>query len=95
MPESGHDAMLTDSDNTDSLIQQISQVGAKIKVLWTAEEVTDSGWRPGWYLATIQGYQPETDTIVLAYSSEPDNIYEDELIPLIANEKVQLIWTPS
>lgn len=55
------------------------EVGAKVKVKWTVEEIGDSGWRPGWYVASIQLYDDETDRETLMYSSEPGCTYEIDL----------------
>lgn len=32
----------------DSQMEKLKQVGAKIKVRWTPEEIGDSDWRAGW-----------------------------------------------
>ena len=90
-PTTSAGVMLKD---TDTLIEQIAQVGAKIKVQWSADEVQDSGWRPGWYVGVVQQYDVDSDILVIAYSSEPENVYEEELTPLISNGKIKLVWTP-
>ena len=36
----------------------------------------------------------DTDMITLMYQSEPNNPYEQELTPLIAEGKIKLIWSP-
>ena len=28
---------------------------------WAVEEIGDFGWRPGWYVTSIQLYEDETD----------------------------------
>ena len=68
-----------------SLKEKISQVGAKVKIKWTVDEVGDSGWRPGWYVAYVQAYDNETDTITVQYPTELDCTYTLELIPSIQN----------
>ena len=50
--------------------EQFKQVGAKIKVHWSDTEVAVTGWRPGWFTATVQQYCEETDTLVIKYSAE-------------------------
>ena len=47
----------TSSCSRECLKEQMTQVGAKHKVKWTKEEVGDSGWRLGWYAATVQEYR--------------------------------------
>ena len=34
--------------SNENLAQQITQIGSKIKLHWSAEEIGDMGWRPGW-----------------------------------------------
>ena len=48
-----------------------TQIGSKIKVHWSAEEIGDMGWTPGWYVATVQKYCQDTDMLTVTYSSEP------------------------
>ena len=33
--------------------QRIIQIGSKVKVQWTAEEVKGTNWKVGWYTATV------------------------------------------
>ena len=35
----------------DATQEQIKEIGAKVKIYWTANEIGDSGWKPGWYTA--------------------------------------------
>ena len=43
--------------------EEMKQVGAKVKIKWTADEIGDSGWRCGWYVAYVQAYDEETDNL--------------------------------
>ena len=52
------------------------------------------GLRAGWYVATVHNYCMETDMITLTYQSEPNDPYDEELSPLIADRKIKLIWSP-
>ena len=54
----------TDSPTRDELKNQISQTGSRIKVKWTKEEVADSGWKPGWYIAEVQSYDEDVITVL-------------------------------
>ena len=74
--------------------EQFKQVGAKIKVQWSDTEVAGTGWRPGWFTATVQQYCEESDILVITYSAEPGQIYEEELTPLISNNKIRLVSSP-
>ena len=74
--------------------EQFKQVGAKIKVQWSDTEVAGTGWRPGWFTATVQQYCEESDILVITYSAEPGQIYEEELTPLVSNNKIRLVSSP-
>ena len=78
----------------DVLNNRITQTGAKIKVQWTREETESTGWKAGWYVATVHSYCMETDVITLTYQSEPNHPYNEELTPLITQRKLKLIWSP-
>ncbi len=79
------------SDNDEALFEQISQVGCKIKVKWAAGELGDSGWTPGWYLATVTGYNSDSDMITLEYTKERGCIYDMELSPAISAHEIKLV----
>ena len=55
--------------------EEIKQVGAKVMVKWNADELGDSGWRCGWYVAYVQAYDEENDNLTLEYLSEPGITY--------------------
>ena len=67
--QSGESSRLVLSE--DSLTHSIKQTGCKIKVLWSTKEVDDSGWKPGWYSATVHNYCEESDILTIVYSLEP------------------------
>jgi len=71
--------------------EQISQIGSKVKIKWSKDEVGDSGWRPGWYNAEVQGYDNETDMITIQYPSEPGCTYTIELTPLLTQNTIKLV----
>lgn len=75
-------------------LSDLPEVGAKVKVQWNVDEVKESGWRSGWYSATVQQYNTESDTILIVYSSEPDNVYKEELTRLISAKKIKLVSSP-
>lgn len=78
----------------NTLATQITQIGSKIKLRWSAKEVGDAGWRPGWYAATVQKYCQETDMLTVTYASEPDETYDEELLPLLSKGAIKLLWSP-
>ena len=76
------------------LQEQIIQTGSKVKVKWTAGELEGTDWKGGWYKATVNSYCSETDMLTLTYVSEPGIPYEEELMPLLSNNKIKLLWSP-
>ena len=49
--------------------------GTSIKIKWSAEEVGDSGWKPGWYKAIVQRYHSGSDILTVVYPCEPGCTY--------------------
>ena len=80
--------------NTEGLMERIAQTGAKVKIKWVNNELDNTGWKPGWYSATVHKYVRDTDMITITYASEPGVSYEEELLPLVANNKINLLWSP-
>ena len=78
----------------DDLREKFAQIGSKIKIQWTKEEIGDSGWKPGWYTATVQRYCNDTDIITVTYASEPNHTYDDDLPTLISGGRIKLLWSP-
>ena len=76
------------------LQQRIIQTGSKVKVRWTQEELEGTDWKGGWYTAKVNAYDDDTDILTITYSSEPGVPYEEELLPLLSNGKIKLIWSP-
>jgi len=76
-------------EDNDSLKEQITQVGARVKVKWNAEKIGDLGWKRGWYTANVQGYDYDED-ITVQYLSEPGCTYTMEVIPLLELVKLNL-----
>lgn len=60
-------------------VEQMKEAGARIKVKWSREEIGDSGWRPGWYVAVVQAYIEDSDTLIIIYPSEQNCTYSIEL----------------
>ena len=78
-------------NETSSLKEQLIQIGAKIKIKWTAEDIGKIGWRPGWYNATVQSYDDETGTLSVVYTAEPDCVYTMEIDEVITNNTIRLV----
>lgn len=68
--------------------ESLFEIGKKVKIKWTADEIGDSGWRPGWYVAEVQSASMDTDEISIVYLSEPDVVYTIEVTPLLAQGKL-------
>ena len=51
--------------------EQICAIGSRIKVKWGKEELGNTGWHPGWYVADVQSYDAVSDVISVVYPSEP------------------------
>ena len=79
----------SESSNSDALIEQITQVSSIVKVRWTAEEVGDNGWNPGWYKATVKKFDKDSDIITLKYVHETIP-YEELLAPLLFQGRIKL-----
>ena len=56
-------------------MEQFYEVGTRVKVRWTREEIGDSNWRPGWYVGEVQGSSVEEDEITVQFVSEPGSTY--------------------
>lgn len=65
-------------------IDQFYEIGDKIKVKWSREEVGESSWRPGWYVGEIPDSDIENDKIVVQFVSEPEVTYTYEVTPCVA-----------
>lgn len=77
---------------TQSMVKEnLKEVGAKVKVKWTEEEIGDSGWRVGWYVAQVQGYCEETDILTVTYPIEPNCTYNLDLTSYVESGKLQLV----
>ena len=67
------------------------EIGTRIRVRWTKDEIGDSGWRSGWYVAEVQGSNILEDTVEVVYISEPKSIYTIEVTEFLGQGKLQLI----
>ena len=77
--------------NEEQIREQIIQVGSKVKIKWSKDEIGDSGWKPSWYTAEVQGYDVDMDVLPVIYPSEPSCTYTVELTPLISQKSIKLV----
>ena len=90
-----------DEDNSSTskddlqLAECITQIGSKVMIHWSNEEIGETGWKEGWYDATVQKYCEESDIMLtVCYKSEPYQTYDEELLPLLSNDRIKLSWSP-
>ena len=72
-------------------IEQFYEVGCKVKVRWSKEEIGDSGWRSGWYVGEVQQSDPDNDEISIVFQAEPDTTYSYEVTSSLANGNLQMV----
>ena len=77
-------------DENEEQLQRIIQTGAQFNIHWTLEELSGTNWKPGWYKATVNDYDCDTDT--LTYTSEPGIPYEDELVTYLIKSLPIHFW---
>ena len=81
------------SKYVDDNIDRFFDVGTRIKVRWMKDEIGDSGWRAGWYVAEVQAADPMSDQIEVVYLSEPGSAYQIDVTSMLAEGKLLLAPT--
>eukprot|EP00112_Aurelia_sp_Birch-Aquarium-sp1_P011710 Seg24649.1 transcript_id=Seg24649.1/GoldUCD/mRNA.D3Y31 product="hypothetical protein" protein_id=Seg24649.1/GoldUCD/D3Y31 len=74
----------------DQEYEEMFEVGAVLKIKWDADEIGDSGWRPGWYTADVQMADLDNDTVEVEYRSEQGCIYKIQVTPMLSKGKLLL-----
>lgn len=72
-------------------IEQFYEIGARIKVKWSKEEIGDSEWRPGWYVGEVQSADRDNDEITVQFVSEPDCTYMYEVTPCLVRGTLKMV----
>ena len=72
-------------------IEQFFEVGCRVKVKWTREEIGNSNWRPGWYVGEVQSSETGQDKITVQFLSEPECTYTYEVTPCVAEGKLRMV----
>ena len=75
-------------------LKAITAVNTKVAVKWTERDDMGS-WKPGWYIATVQSYNPLNDQIAIEYCSELGNVYHMSVKGSIAEGILQVAECPS
>ena len=73
-----------DTDSNGTEYEDYFEIGVHLKIMWTRDEIGDTGWKPGWYSAEVQSSTIENDEITVVYITEPDCVYTVEVTPLLA-----------
>ena len=89
--QSGTDSEGLLEDINNDPILAFYEIGQRVKIKWTSDDIGDSGWRAGWYIAEIQEVDQETDMIKVVYTSEPNCVYDVEVTPLFFEGKLR-VW---
>ena len=71
-------------------LEQFFEVGARIKIKWTKDDIGDSNWKPGWYVGEVQQSDLDNDEITVQFVSEPTVTYEYEVTTLVAEGKLKM-----
>ena len=72
-------------------LEQFYEVGVRIKVKWSKEDIGDTNWRPGWYVGEVQEADPKNDEITVQFVSEPLSFYKYEVTPCVAQGSLQMV----
>ncbi|CAB4044566.1 Hypothetical predicted protein, partial [Paramuricea clavata] len=71
-------------------LEAFFEIGTKVKVRWSADEIKDTGWKPGWYVAYVQSADSYEDQIVVEHPSKADELYTLDVSPLVAEGSLKL-----
>ena len=66
------------------------EIGTKVKVKWSSDEVKDTGWKLGWYVAYVQSADSDEDQIVVEHPIELDKLYTLDVSPMVAEGSLKL-----
>ena len=72
-------------------MEQFYEVGAKVSVKWTKEEIGDTNRRAGWYVGEVQEADPQCDEITVQFVAEPESLYTYEVTPCVAEGKLRMV----
>lgn len=72
-------------------IEQFYEIGARIKIKWSKQEIGDTNWRPGWYVTEVQDADRDNDEITVQFVSEPECTYVYEVTPCVAKGTLQMV----
>ncbi|XP_060592862.1 uncharacterized protein LOC132747482 [Ruditapes philippinarum] len=58
--------------------------GNTIKVKWLREEVSGTGWQPGWYSAKVIAFNEDIDELTVEYIEEKDCTYTMKFTDMVS-----------
>lgn len=71
-------------------LEAFFEIGTKVKVKWSADEIKGTGWKPGWYVAYVHSSDSFEDQIVVEHPTEPDQLYTLDVSPMVAEGSLKL-----
>lgn len=77
--------------NCDSdIYDEVTEIGARIQVRWSGNDVKETGWKAGWYAAEVQGFDPDEDMISIVYDREPKRVYQECVTQVISRGEIRV-----
>jgi len=78
--------------NCDSdFYDEVTEIGARVQVRWSGDDVKGTGWKAGWYAAEVQDFDPDEDIISVVYDREPTQIYQECVTAAISKGELRLV----
>lgn len=75
----------------DSDLYEVTEIGARVQVRWSGDDVKGTGWKAGWYAAEVQDFDPDEDIISVVYDREPTQIYQECVTAAISKGELRLV----
>ena len=70
--------------------EEYFEIGTKVSVKWTSQDIGDTGRKPGWYTAEVQDSSIDNDWIKIEYSSEPGRLYKLDVTSHLAKGQIKM-----
>ena len=72
-------------------MEQFYEVGAKVSVKWTKQEIGDIIQPSSLYVGEVQEADPQYDEITVQFVAEPESLYTYEVTPCVAEGKLWMV----